>query len=222
MIKGITSISVTLWLLTCGLCFIEYFESMDVDIPYVETILWAVFGVLLLLLVLKINVRWQAILLGIKSNGFNLTLKGFRRVIVAEGVSLLYFFSVGTFLISFLEEIHPLAFLAYGYFVEGAAHLIMHVSKKPYKILLSDKAITKITNQLLFIRWGDLSKIDSRHNDIHFIDKMGRVTMFDTELIKKEDKQSFIAELNELARKKNIYCSIDCRRGYYENEDEVA
>ena len=98
----------------------------------------------------------------------------------------------------------------------------VQIFKNPFKILLNERTITTITNELKMVRWSDLKKIESRHNDIHFIDNLGRVTLIDTELIEKSDKTNFIDSVTELAHKKNIFCSIDCRRGYYDDEDKVA
>jgi hypothetical protein len=222
MIKVINTITVILLIIVCIIAFIQFDENMDVDIPFVNTILTSILVVLSLFLAVKLTTRWQAIALGLKNKGFNLTIRGFYRVLVAEGVSLLYYLAVAFFLVTQFDETNWFVFVCLGFFLEGIGHMGVQFLKNPFKILLNESTITTITNELLLVRWSDLKKIESRHNDIHFIDNLGRVTLIDTELIEKEDKENFIESVTEIARKKNIFCSIDCRRGYYDDEDKVA
>ncbi|MFT5602360.1 MAG: hypothetical protein ACI9N1_002613 [Flavobacteriales bacterium] len=222
MIKVINSITVILLIIVCIIAFIQYDEDMDVDIPFVTAILTSILIVLTLFLAVKLTTRWQAIALGLKNKGYNLTLRGFYRVLVAEGVSLLYYLTVALFLFTQFEETNWFVLLCLGFFLEGVGHMGVQIFKNPFKILLNERTITTITNELKMVRWSDLKKIESRHNDIHFIDNLGRVTLIDTELIEKSDKTNFIDSVTELAHKKNIFCSIDCRRGYYDDEDKVA
>ncbi len=217
MIRIINRFTIIVLILVCAVALVGFF--MDIYIPYLKEALLGIAALLGVLFLFKVSLRWQALLMGIKSKGYNLTTSGFNRVSVAEGVTLFYYLSVAVVLLVFFDQMQVIALLCLIFFVEGLAHLIVQIYAKPYKVLLNNKTITSITNEMKFIKWNQIKKIESRHNDVHFIDKLGRVQKIDTELILKEDKDEFIDEVNRMAREKNIYCSINCKRGYYHKEE---
>lgn len=189
---------------------------MDIEIPFLKEIFWGIGILFFAVFALKLSIRWPSLVTALRSNGYRLSLKGYRKVMIYEGIVLLYF---GAFSFAMLKYI-DLAFLAgvaaLLLFAEGIALLSIQGIKYPFKVLVNSNAITKITNELEVISWQSIKKIDSRQNDIHLIDKEGRLVMIDLEWIEKNVREDFIKQITEIAHSKGIYCSIDCV-GEYED-----
>ena len=187
---------------------------MDVQIPYLEEIFTGIAIFLGFLLLIKISSRWQALFLGLKSQGYSVSLFGFKKILVYEGILLLYFGLFGYIMLKHIDIGWALGIVGSLYFIEGMAHLIFNFVAKPYKILINSGSITIITNELIIIKWTDVLKIDSRQNDIHVMMKEGSPYLIDLDWLKEEDKNKLIEDMTRISQEKNIYCSIDCKGSY--------
>lgn len=194
---------------------------MDINIPYIENIFLGIALFLGLVLLLKITSRWQGLFLGLRSKGYSVSLLGFKKIIIYEGVMLLYFGLFGFVMVNYIEVGLPLGIVGILFFLEGLTHLTFNIVAKPYKILINERSITLITNTLTIIKWSEIVKIDSRQNDVHLIMKEGSPYLLDLDWLKSDDQQLLIADLNKIAQAKNIYSSIDVR-GVYKDFTKLA
>lgn len=208
MIKFVNSVSIVLLILTGVLLFFIYHDEMDIQVPYIQEIIMGIAGVFVFLLLLKSNVRWQALFMGLKTQGFNLSLDGFKKIILFELFSTSYFFVFALVVFIYFPSLTYLGWVYLVFFLEGVLHLLLQVFKKPYKVLLNDKNISLVTNNLIMIRWSDLLKIETRHKDVHFINKLGYPVLIDTQLMSEEDRKTFLYTVQQLAQDKGIYCSV--------------
>jgi hypothetical protein len=208
MIKFINTTSIVLLIATGILLWFVYHDEMDVQIPIMQEITWSITGVLALLLLLKMNIRWQGVWLALRVEGFPLSLIGFRKVILSELITVSYFLLMAIIVFKYIDGYQQLAWIFLIIFLEGIFHLLFQVVKKPYKVLLNDKNVTVITNKWLFVRWSDIEKVVTRHQDVHFITKLKHPIIVDTQLMQPNDRIKFIETVEKLARTKNIYCSV--------------
>jgi hypothetical protein len=208
MIKFINSASIVLLIATGILLWFVYHDEMDVNIPYINEIVWAITAVFGLMLLLKMNVRWQGVWMALRVEGFPLSIVGFGKVILSELISVSYFLIMAIIIFRFVEGFMQLSIVFLLLFLEGVFHLLFQVIKKPYKVFLNDKNVTVVTNKFLFVRWSDIEKIVTRHQDVHFITKLKHPVIVDTQLMQPNDRATFIHMVEKFAREKNIYCSV--------------
>ncbi len=221
MQKILNVISIFLVILCSGVGFILFNDDMDINIPYIEDIFMGIAIFLAAILLLKTLSRWQGLFLGLKSKGYSISLFGFKKIIVYEGVMLLYFGLFGFVMLNYIEIGLPLGIVGTLFFIEGITHLVFNLIAKPYKILINNRSITIITNTLTIIKWSDIEKIDSRQNDIHLMMKEGSPYLLDLDWLKREDQELLITDLTKIAQEKNIYSSIDVK-GVYKDFTKLA
>lgn len=214
MLRLANILSVIVVIATSGLAFFYYHDDMDITIPYLEEIFLGSALLLTIVLLLKLMFRWPALITAMKGDGYKLSLKGFRKVIIYEGIVLLYLGAFAYIMLKYIDIGYWAGVVGASLFVEGTLLLITQLVKSPFKVLLNDKAITKITNEWEVISWNDIKKIDSRQNDIHLIRKNGSPVLIDLEWIESSVRDEFIERVNQIAQQKNIYCSIDCSGEY--------
>lgn len=208
MIKFVNSVSIVLLILTGVLLFFIYHDEMDIEIPFINEILIGIASFFIFLLVLKSNVRWQALFMGLRTKGFNLSLEGFKKIILSELFSTSYFFVFALVVFLYFPNQTFLGIVFSIFFLEGVLHLSVQFLKKPYKVLLNERNISVVTNNLTMVRWSDILKIETRHKDVHFINKLGYPVLVDTQLMCESDKQQFLLTVQKLAQEKHIYCSV--------------
>ena len=187
---------------------------MDINIPYLSEIFTGIAVFLTFLLLIKSSSRWQSLFLGIKSKGYNLSSFGYKKILVYEGIMLLYFGLFGYIMLNYIDIGFWLGIAGGLFFIEGVAHLLFYFIAKPYKILINDRSITILANAMSIVKWSEVQKIDSRQNDIHIIRKDGSIQVIDVDWLLEDDKSAFIDEITKKAQQKNIYCSIDCKGSY--------
>ncbi|CAG5076924.1 hypothetical protein [Parvicella tangerina] len=210
MLRLANILSVIVVIATSALAFFHYHDDMDIKIPYLSQMFIGAAVLLGMVLLIKLTSRWPAVLMALKTEGYKLSLKGFRKVIIYEGMVLLYLGVFAYVMLSYIDIGFWTGIVASVLFLEGAILLLTQLVKSPFKVLLNDKAITKITNEWEVVSWNDIKKIDSRQNDIHLIRKNGTPVLIDLEWIEKSVRDDFIARINRIAQEKGIYCSIDC------------
>lgn len=214
--------SVVVVIATSALAFLYYHDDMDIKIPFIEDIFLASALMLGTVFVIKISSRWPALFTAMKSEGFKLSLKGFRKVVIYEGIVLLYLGAFAFIMLKYIDIGYWAGIAGVLLFVEGTSLLLTQLIKSPFKVLLNEKAITKITNEWEVVSWANLKKIDSRQNDVHLIRQNGSPVMIDLEWIEKSVRDEFVDKINQLAQEKGIYCSIDCVGEYKDFTKEAA
>lgn len=203
-------LSVVVVIATSGVAFLYYNDDMDIQIPYLKEVFMVATIILAATFFIKLSSRWPAIFTALKSNGYKLSLKGFRKVIIYEGIVLLYFGAFTYIMLKYIDIGFWTGIVGLLLFVEGAALLITQLMKSPFKVLVNEGAITKITNEWEVVSWKNIRKIDSRQNDIHLIRTDGTPVLIDLEWIDQSERDEFIERITQLAHEKGIYCSINC------------
>ncbi len=214
MQKTLNVVALILVILCSGVSFIYFNDDMDIQVPYLKEIFLGIATFLGLVLILRINSRWQSLLLGLRSQGYPISIMGFKKILVYEGISLMYYGLFALIMLFLIDIGFLLGVVSAFYFIEGVLHFAFSLAKKPYKILVNDKSITIITNELTLVRWTDISKIDSRQNDIHLLMKIGAPVLIDLDWLSADDQQKIIAEITKIAQEKKLFCSINCKGTY--------
>ncbi|MCB9195640.1 MAG: hypothetical protein H6600_06095 [Flavobacteriales bacterium] len=221
MLRVANILSVIVVIASSALAFFYYHDDMDIEIPYLEELFLGSALILGAIFLIKLSSRWPAMLTAMKSSGYQLSLKGFRKVIIYEGIVLLYLGAFSWIMLKYIDIAIYAGAISLLLFVEGLLLLIVQIIKSPFKVLVNEQAITKITNEWEVVSWSNLKKIDSRQNDIHLILKNGSPVLVDLEWIEASQRDEFIQKINSIAQQKGIYCSIDCA-GEYEDFAKIS
>lgn len=208
MVKILNFISFFILITMCVLALFTYHKDMDVNIPYIETIFIVLSSIMALLLFFKLNLRWQALFIGVNQKGYPISKLGFINTITYESINLIFYLLSGIIFALYINEVWFLGAIILLYFLEGLFYLLANVFYKPYKIIFNSNNITIITNSINIIKLKNINKIEARHSDIQFIDKHNNVSYLDLDLISKEDAVSLKKEIKKTADKKEIYCNM--------------
>ncbi len=208
MIKTINIISFLLLLAICVLGLFTYHEDMDVKIPYIDMVFLILGIVAGLLLFFKINLRWQAIFIGMKQEGYPISKKGFTNTIVYEGINIVFYFLAGAAFLLYVNAIWFIGLIIFLHFVEGAVHLVINGIYKPYKIIVNENTIMIIAHSIKIIKWHKIKKIEGKHNDIHLVDDNNQIHLVDLDLVSESDANAIKKRVKEIAADRNLYCGL--------------
>ncbi len=214
MLRIANILSVIVVIATSALAFLYYHDDMDIKIPFLGEIFLGSALVLATTLLVKLSSRWPAMFTAMKAKGYRLSLKGFRKVIIYEGIMLLYFGAFAWIMLKYIDIGFWTGIAGLLLFVEGMLLLASQLLKSSFKVMVNDRAITKVTNEWEVVSWSDIKKIDSRQNDVHLIRKNGTPVLIDLEWIEQSVRNEFVDRINQLAQEKGIYCSIHCAGEY--------
>lgn len=209
MIKSINIVSFLVLLAICVLGLFTYHEDMDVKIPYIDTI-FIVLGIIAgLLLFFKINLRWQAIYIGLKQEGYLIGKTGFTNTIVYEGINIVFYLLAGSAFLIFVSEIWFIGLILFLHFIEGVIHLIVNSILKPFKIIINENSIIIITHSIKIIKWHKIKKVESKHNDIHFVDVNNQIHLVDLDLVSESDALAIREKVKQIAASKSLYYGLE-------------
>jgi len=183
---------------------------MDVQIPFLNEIFIGVSLVLGILFFLRANARWQAVLSAVRhKKGFSISSLGYKKAVVNEGVAVLIYFSASVLFLFFSPVGFWIGFIAVVWGLEGIFHILHHAASSSYKVLVQDNMITVISNSVRRVRWSQITKVERANRDVMFSTKDGQPFRIDSEFIKKDEFDSFLATLKEKADEKGLYFSAD-------------
>ncbi len=208
MIKKINIISFIFLLVVSLLSLFTYHDDMDVQIPYINTVFIVLSIILGLLLFLKVNLRWQALVISLKNEGYQVSKHGFGNTIVYEFINIIFYFLLGGVLILFVGEVWFLGVVVFLHFLEGVMHLIINAIYKPYKIIINKSTVMVIANSIEILKWSTIKKVEGRHNDIHLIDKLNQVHIIDLDLLSLEDAKELTQKVKTIALDRNLYFGV--------------
>lgn len=208
MIKKLNIISFIILLITSLLSLFTYHDDMDVNIPYIDTVFILLSIVLGLLLFFKINLRWQALILSLKYEGYSISKLGFRNAIVYESINIIFYLLVGGALLLYVGTIWFVGLAILLHFIEGVLHLITNAIYKPYKIIVNENIVMTIANSIHILKWHQVKKVEGKHNDIHLVDQNNQIHILDMDLISFEDSKLLINKLKTIALSRNLYFSV--------------
>jgi hypothetical protein len=208
MIKTINIISFLFLLTLSVLGLFTYHEDMDVKIPFIDTV-FVVLGIVAgLLLFFKVNLRWQAIFLGLRQEGFLISQQGFVNAIVYEGINIVFYLLAGLVFLIYVNEIWFVGLILFLHFVEGGVHLIVNAILKPFKIIINEHSIIIIAHAVKIIKWHKIKKVEGKHNDIHFVDENNQIHLVDLDLISESDAAALKQKVKQIATSKKMYCGL--------------
>tara|TARA_B110000014_G_scaffold255545_1_gene237531 strand:+ start:602 stop:1213 length:612 start_codon:yes stop_codon:yes gene_type:complete len=198
-----STISIVLTIVTGLLCFISYHDDMGIEIPYLAMLLKIVPILLVILLVLKSNLRWQALFKVKKINAFKVSRDGWKKCVVYEFFQCVLCLFISVLLFNYYEKGTALVIVLIFYIIESVSHVI--IGRKLYKVIVRENAITIINNNLIIIPWNEIIGIVRRHNDLQFKLNNNTIRILDQDLINPNEMDSFYNQIKEIALKKNIF-----------------
>jgi len=205
MIKKITIASFILLLITSLLSLFTYQDDMDLQIPNIDLVFIVIAFVFVTLLALKIVIKWQAIKLSLKRDGYKINRKGFQNSIIYDAVHLVFFLLVGVSFLVYVTEIWFIGLVLILFVVEGVVLAIINHIYEPYKIIVNSDSIITISNSLRILHWNTIKKVEENKSDIHLINKLSQTYVFDLELLSEGDAKKFKQELKDIAQNKGLY-----------------
>lgn len=209
MISLINRIAVLVLIAICFISFVLYHDDMDIVIPYIDHVYTGVAILLGLLFFGKANYRWQAVSIAKKAKLYFVMSKvGMKKAIAYEGVNLGFYIIAAVALLFFSSKGFYVGCVAVLFIIEGIAHLAQNASSVVYRTIVQENAITIINNYVTVIPWKGLKRIESRHDDVRFIDELNKVYLLDLDTINKDEQKDLLEELKRIARKKNLFFDI--------------
>lgn len=203
MISIYSRISLTVCIVIGIISFIAYHNDMSIRIPYLSTWINTATLILLVLLLLRSNLRWQTMYKTRKILGFSLTSNGWTKSLIFEIVPIGFYSLIGILMTQYFDEGFYLVLILTAYILESILHLLF--GKKHYKILVQEKAITAFTHTVIIIPWKDIQTITKRHNDLQFKLNNKSLLIVDLDLIQSDQRERFDSEVKTLAYKNNIF-----------------
>ena len=203
MITIYATISLVLTIATGLLSFISYHDDMGIEIPYFSIIIKAAPIILIALLFLKANLRWQALFKSRQIQAFKISYEGWKKCLVYELFQVVLFVFMAILLLIYFERGIMLAIVLLLYVIESISHVFL--GKKNYKIIVTKKAITIINNNLIIIPWEEIKGIVKRHNSIQFKLSNNTIKVLDRDFIELQERTYFNDQIKNLSIKKNIF-----------------
>ena len=203
MITIYATISLVLTIAAGLLSFISYHDDMGIEIPYFSIIIKAAPIILIALLFLKANLRWQALFKSRQIKAFKISYEGWKKCLVYELFQVVLFFFMAILLLIYFERGIMLAIVLLLYVIESSSHVFL--GKKNYKIIVTEKAITIINNNLIIIPWEEIKGIVKRHNSIPFKLSNNTIKVLDRDFIELQERTYFNDQIKNLSIKKNIF-----------------
>ncbi len=205
MLKTINIISFIFLLITAFLTLLIYQEDMDVHLQNTDYYFIGLTSILVLLLIIKWNIRWQVLFINKNKKGYNIGREGLKNSIVYELITIVFYFFLGGIILYYELPIWYLGIVIFLFFIEGTLHLIYNRFFLVYKIIITPHAIISITNDIKIVRWDKIKRIEKVHNDLQIIDNNNHLTLIDLDLLEPEDTKKIIQEILQLAKDKTIY-----------------
>ncbi|MBM78476.1 MAG: hypothetical protein CL846_08335 [Crocinitomicaceae bacterium] len=181
--------------------FFRYHDDFGWEINYYDSLTNGCSIFLVILLILKIQARWQANWAARLTNGFQITVYGWKKTVINEAMSIFILGITGLMVWFYFEENKFIPLIALLYFMESFCNLI--IGKKHYKLIINSKLIFIITNKHKMFYWDDIKSFIKRHNGLIIQLKNGTQTH-----VNQDDFQSnedWLEKIHAVAIEKKIY-----------------
>jgi len=184
--------------------FVSHNNDFGWDIPNFESILFYASILLLLLLLMRIQIRWQQLWLTKSLPGYKLSKKGWSKCCLNEFLTYFIYIPIAVLLLVFIANSFWFVFIIIIYFIESSLHLF--VGKKQYKLVFTDKSILVLKNTQKIIYWNRLENISFRHQGVLLLENTGsQVYISETDF---EGDKDWKEQLKRTAFSKDIYVEI--------------
>lgn len=133
------SVSASLLILTFGfISFFYYNDDFGWDIPYYsDLVLYGTF-ILIFLLLLKAQTRWQKLVMTNSLSGFKLTWAGWKKAFLNEFLPFFIYLPLSVFILIYIPESLWIAIVLWIYVFEGLLHVI--IGHKKYKLIINNQS----------------------------------------------------------------------------------
>ena len=181
--------------------FVSYNNDFGWDIPNFEIILFYASILLLFLLLMRIQIRWQQLWLTKSIKGYKLSNKGWSKCCLNEFLIYFIYIPIAILLLIFVANSLWFVFIIMVYFIESSLHLF--IGKKQYKLIFNDHSILVLKNTQKIIYWNRLENISFRYQGVLLLENTGsQVYISETEFT---DFKDWKEQLKKTAYSKNIY-----------------
>ena len=117
---------------------------MGIEIPYFSTIIKVVPIILIILLVLKSNLRWHALLKASKMKAFKISNTGWKKCVVYEIFQCTLYIFISLLLFIYYEKGINIVIVLTFFVIESISHVL--IGRNSYKVIVKENAITIINN----------------------------------------------------------------------------
>lgn len=176
---------------------------MGINIPFVRIWIISATIALSILLLLKLNYRWYALVKVRKSIGYKISLNGWRKSLIDEIFKCGVLYLISILMLVYYKAGLPVVLVLFIYLFESSLHLLF--GKRNYKIIIRSKTIMIITNNIIIIKWSEIKSIVKRHNDFQFKQNNNIIRLLDVDLINEKERDKFNDEIRKYAIEKNIF-----------------
>jgi len=181
--------------------FVSHNNDFGWDIPNFESILFYASILLLFLLFMRIQIRWQQLWLTKSLPGYKLSKKGWSKCCLNESLIYFIYIPIAVLLLVFVANSFWFVFIIIIYFIESSLHLFF--GKKQYKLVFNDHSILVLKNTQKIIYWNRLENISFRHQGVLLLENTGsQVYISETDF---EAFKDWKEQLKRTAFSKNIY-----------------
>jgi len=201
MFRVYTFLSVLVTFSYAFISFFHYNDDFGWEIFFYDKFTDVALFTLIILLVLKTQVRWQKTWITRKIEGFKMTKQGWRKALISESMSMFIVLFIGVMLFAFYRDSLLIPLVLFGYIIESLSSLI--IGKLKYKLVITSKLIFIITNKQKMYYWKDVKSFTNRHNGIILQLKNG--IQFHLNEDDFQDSKEWLSSLHSIAVEKEIY-----------------
>ena len=166
------SVSASLLILSFGfISFFYYNDDFGWDIPYYSDLVLYGTLILIFLLLLKAQTRWQKLVMTNSLSGFKLTWAGWKKAFLNESLPFFIYLPLSVFILIYIPESLWIAIILWIYVFEGLLHVI--IGHKKYKLIINNQSILVLRNKQYIIFWDKIKTISFKYEGILILESSG-------------------------------------------------
>jgi hypothetical protein len=201
MFRVYTFLSVLVTFSYAFISFFHYNDDFGWEIFFYDKVTDIALITLIVLLVLKIQVRWQKTWITRKIEGFKMTKQGWKKALISELMSMFIILFIGAMLFVFYGDSVLIPLVLFGYIIESLSSVV--IGKLKYKLVITSKLIFIITNKQKMYYWNDVKSFTNRHNGL--IVQLKNGIQFHLNEDDFKDSKEWLSSLHSIAVEKEIY-----------------
>ena len=181
--------------------FFYYNSDFGWDIYYYDDLTFYLTIILISLLIIKSQIRWQKLFMTLSMSGFKLTKSGWNKSLINELLPYFIYIPIAILLLIFVPQTKWISIILMVYFVEAMSHLIF--GHRNYKLSINKQSILILRNKQYILLWKNIKTIVFKHQGVILLEKGGR-----QKYLSEADFENFREikmTINSLAIEKNIY-----------------
>ena len=196
------SVSASLLILSFGfISFFYYNDDFGWDIPYYSDLVLYGSFILIFLLLLKAQTRWQKLVMTNSLSGFKLTWAGWKKAFLNEFLPFFIYLPLSVFILIYIPESLWIAIILWIYVFEGLLHVI--IGHKKYKLIINNQSILVLRNKQYIIFWDKIKTISFKYEGILILESSGNQIYLSE--VDFEGFNSWKEQIKSSALEKKIY-----------------